>query len=154
MALRQTYLSLKAKLPKDAESVLVMRGRGNDELAPSRELLEDFNRFKESFTQQPGYQSAFHYAWDKSQYARRFKAQIEGSRASMEKLRTIADRARAHDVFFICYEAYDKPCHRKLLLEIAEKEFRAIVDYSPFEPQRQDSPNTAHLKREEQLSLL
>jgi len=29
MALRQTYLSLKNKLPKDAEYVLVMRRRGN-----------------------------------------------------------------------------------------------------------------------------
>lgn len=35
MALRQTYLSLKKVLPKEAETVLVMRGRGNDELAPS-----------------------------------------------------------------------------------------------------------------------
>ena len=40
MALRQTYLSLKNKLPRDAEVVLGMRGRGNDELTPSKELLE------------------------------------------------------------------------------------------------------------------
>jgi len=40
MALRQTYLSLKDKLPAGAEYVLVMRRRGNDELAPSKELLD------------------------------------------------------------------------------------------------------------------
>lgn len=154
MALRQTYLSLKDKLPKDSESVLVMRGRGNDELAPSRELLEDFNRFKESFEQQPGYPSAFHYAWDKSHYEQRFKTQIGSSHAAMEKLREIAARARSHDVFFICYEGYDKPCHRKLLLEIAEKELGAAVDYAPFTPSCRDAQETPNCKREEQLSLL
>jgi hypothetical protein len=37
-------------------------------------------------------------------------------------------------VFLVCYEGYDKPCHRKLLLEIAEQEFKAPVDYTPFVP--------------------
>jgi len=154
MALKQTYLSLKDKLPKGAGSVLVMRGRGNDELAPSRELLEDFNRFKEQFANQPGYPTAFHYAWERSHYAQRFTAQIKTSPAAMAKLKGITARARSQDVYFICYEGYDKPCHRKLLLEIAEKELDAVVDYAPFEPQRQDPPKTAHLKREKQLSLL
>ncbi len=40
MALRQTHLSLKNKLPAGAEYVLVMRRCGNDELAPSKELLD------------------------------------------------------------------------------------------------------------------
>jgi len=54
MALRQTYLSLKKVLPKDAETVLVMRGRGNDELAPSKELLDEFNGWKARFRQTTG----------------------------------------------------------------------------------------------------
>ena len=152
MALKQTYLSLKDKLPKDAESVLVMRGRGNDELAPSQELLEQFNHFKASFAQEPGYENAFHYAWEKSQYAERFKVQMTTRLAAMEKLRMIATRARSHDVFFICYEGYDKPCHRKLLLEIAEEELGAEVDYTPFLPEgtkRQKAPN----RKEEALAL-
>lgn len=153
MALRQTYLSLKARLPADSEAVLVMRGRGNDELAPSRELLEEFNHFKACFSHQTGYQSAFHFAWEKSNYAQRFKAQVKGSRAAMEKLRTIATRARSHDVFLICYEGYDKPCHRRLLLEIAEKEFGAVVDYAPFEPHRRSAPKTTRHKRKEPLPL-
>ena len=132
MALRQTYLSLKDKLPAEAETVLVMRGRGNDELAPSRELLEEFNDWKARFTPGQGYETAFHFAWDKCGYERKFRAQIKGNPSAAVKLRDLAERARTHDVFLICYEAYDKPCHRKLLLQIAEQEFGAPVDYSPF----------------------
>jgi uncharacterized protein YeaO (DUF488 family) len=134
VALRQTYLSLKDKLPAGAEYVLVMRGRGNDEIAPSRELLEEFNEWKARFEPGQGYETAFHFAWDKCGYEGRFRAQIKGSPSAAAKLRDLAQRARTHDVFLICYEAYDKPCHRKLLLQIAEQEFGAEVDYSPFCP--------------------
>ena len=76
MVLRQTYLSMKDKLPAGAEYVLVMHGRGNDELAPSKDLLDEFNLWKAKFTPDSGYETAFHYAWDKSHYERRFRAQI------------------------------------------------------------------------------
>ena len=134
MALRQTYLSLKNKLPEGSEVVLVMRGRGNDELAPSKELLDDFNRHKKQFSNQPGFKTAFHYAWKMSDYEKRFKLQIKSSQTAMAKLKGITAKARTHDVYFICYEGYDKPCHRKLLLEIADRELHAQVDYSPFQP--------------------
>jgi hypothetical protein len=35
---------MKKYLPPDAETVLGMRGRGNDELAPSKALYDDFKR--------------------------------------------------------------------------------------------------------------
>jgi len=134
MALRQTYLSLKNKLPKNAETVLVMRGRGNDELAPSKELLDEFNSWKARFKPGQGYETAYDFAWAKSDYETRFRAQIQGNPKALARLQQIAERARTNDVFFICYEAYDKPCHRKLLLRIAEEEFGAAVDYTPYLP--------------------
>ena len=134
MALRQTYLSLKDKLPADAEYVLVMRRRGNDELAPSKELLDEFNEWKAKFTPGQGYETAFHFAWDQSNYEKRFRAEIAANPKSAARLKALAERAKTHDVFLICYEAYGKPCHRHLLLEIAKEKFGALADARPFLP--------------------
>ncbi len=134
MALRQTYLSMKNKLPKGAEVVLVMHGRGNDELAPSKELLDEFNDWKAKFTPGSGYETAFDYAWDRSSYEKRFRAQIAANSKSAARLKDLAERAKTHDIYLICYEGYDKPCHRKLLLQIAKEQFGAPVDATPFVP--------------------
>ena len=134
MALRQTYLSLKKALPTDAETVLVMRGRGNDELAPSKELLDDFNSWKARFKPGQGYETAYDFAWARSDYETRFRAHIMENPKALARLRELAERAGPTDIFLICYEAYDKPCHRKLLLRIAEEEFGAAVDHTPYLP--------------------
>jgi len=151
MALKQTYLSLKDKLPEGSEAILVMRGRGNDEFAPSRELLEDFNHHKQAFSNQPGFPTAFHYAWKRSDYERRFKLQVKSNPSAMTRLRELAQRAGTHDIYFVCYEGYDKPCHRKLLLEIAQQELHAEVDYSPYLPPSVKKP--AKAKQKQPLSL-
>ncbi len=135
MALRQTYLSMKNKLPAGAEYVLVMRGRANDELAPSKELLDEVNRLKKDFSPDSGFESSIHYAWAKSNFAERFSAQIRRSQESMARLRELSEKARSQEIYLICYEGYDKPCHRNLLLKIAEEEFGADVDYAPFLPE-------------------
>ena len=134
MALRQTYLSMKNKLPSGAEAVLVMRGRGNDELAPSKELFDEFTELRKGYTPDSGFESAIRYAWAKSDFAERFLAQIRRNHKAMARLRDLSDQARTHDVFLVCYEGYDKPCHRKLLLKIAEEDLGADVDCSPFRP--------------------
>jgi uncharacterized protein YeaO (DUF488 family) len=134
MALRQTYLSMKSRLPADAEAVLVMRGRGNDELAPTEELFREFNDLKKGFAPGSGYASDIHYAWAKSDYERRFRAQIKENPAALARLKALVERANTRDVFLICYESDDKPCHRKLLLQIAAEEFGAVVDPTPFRP--------------------
>jgi uncharacterized protein YeaO (DUF488 family) len=128
---------MKDKLPAGAEYVLVMHGRGNDELAPSKELLDEFNAWKAEFAPDSGYETAFHFAWDKSNYERRFREEIAANPKSSARLKTLAERAKTHDVFLVCYEGYDKPCHRKLLLQIAEQEFGASVDPTPFVPAAQ-----------------
>jgi len=81
-----------------------------------------------------GYETAYHYAWDKSNYEARFRAQIAANPKSAARLRDLAERAKTRDIFLICYEGYDKPCHRKLLLEIAKEQFGALVDPTPFVP--------------------
>jgi len=93
------------------------------------------DRLKGCFSPASGFESPIHYAWAKSNYAERFLAQIRKSKEAMARLRSLSERSRSHDVFLVCYEGYDKPCHRKLLLEIAEKEFEAEVDYAPFLPE-------------------
>lgn len=125
---------MKDKLPRNAEYVLVMHGRGNDELAPSKELLDEFNEWKAKFTPGEGYPTAYHFAWAKSDYEARFRAEIAANPEAAERLKELAERARTHDVFLICYEGNDKPCHRKLLLKIAKEEFGAPVDDSAFVP--------------------
>ncbi len=132
MALRQTYLSMKKKLPADAETVLVIRGRGNDELAPSKELLDEFARLKADYSPETGYPSAVHYAWDKSNYEKRFVEQIRGNKRSMDRLRELSKKARTKDIYLICYEGEDKPCHRRLLLQIAREDLGAKVDPTPY----------------------
>ena len=123
---------MKKKLPEDAESVLVMRGRGNDELAPSRELLEDFNAAKEEFSRRETPLDTYKHAWLASDYENRFRRQILSNPASMAKLKQLSKRCETRDIFLICYEAEDKPCHRKLLLDIAEESFSATVNREPF----------------------
>ncbi len=136
MALRQTYLSMKKKLPNNAEAVLVMRGRGNDELAPSKELLDEYKRQEAECakTAKDSTEAAW-CAYEAVDYERRFSALIEGNPASLERLKQLSEESRERDVFLVCYEGEDKPCHRKLLLKIAEEEFGAVVDASPFLPQ-------------------
>ncbi len=136
MALRQTYLSMKAKLPEGTETVLVMRGRGNDELAPSKALLDDFNRCKKGFRDGlDGYHDPYAYAWDKSNYEERFRREILNNPQAMRRLASLAEESRHKDIFLICYEGEDKPCHRKLLLKIAKEKFAADIDPTPFRPE-------------------
>jgi len=134
MALRQTYLSMKDKLPKGAEYVIVIHGRGNDELAPSKGLLDDVNAWKAKSSPDSGYPTAFHFAWERADFERRFRAEIAANQKSARRLKELAERARTRDVFLICYEGYDKPCHRHLLLQIARDEYGAPVDPTPFVP--------------------
>jgi len=145
MALRQTYLAIKAKLPKGVEVILVMRGRGNDELAPSEELLDDFNHHKRKFRDgADGYSDAYHYAWEKSNYESKFRNEILSNHKSVKRLKELSELSKEKDVFLVCYEAEDKPCHRKILLKIAEEEFRANVNYEPYFPDSQSQLSLFH----------
>jgi uncharacterized protein YeaO (DUF488 family) len=136
MALRQTYLSMKRRLPDEAEAVLVMRGRGNDELAPSKQLLDDFNVAKKECSEiESDPVKVYECAWKRSDYERRFRDEIITNPRSMARLERLSEQSRRKDIFLICYESENKPCHRRLLLRIAEERFGAIIDASPFQYQ-------------------
>ncbi len=126
---------MKGKLPAEAKTVLVMRGRGNDELAPSKDLFDDFSRFKQEFKKhQDAHSDAYWYAWDKSDYEQRFTKQILSDLRAMARLVSLAEEAKDKDVYLICYEGEDKPCHRKLLLKIAKEHLNAEVNEEAFQP--------------------
>lgn len=135
MALRHTYLSHKRLLPEGSVTILVMRGRGNDELAPSKELLDEVNRLKKAYAADPDprFKNAYEYAWATCDYERRFRAEIASRPAAIERLKRLSERSATEDIYLVCYEADDKPCHRKLLLQIAETQFGARVDHRPYE---------------------
>ena len=59
----------------------------------------------------------------------------EERKESIDKLfEKIEEESREKDIFLICYEGEDKPCHRKLLLQLAKEHFGAEVDLAPFSP--------------------
>ena len=114
--------------------MLVMRKRGNDELAPSRELLDEVNRLKAEYRPESGYESAYHYAWARSDYEARFTGKILGDEKARDRLQALAERSRDRDIFLVCYEGYGVPCHRHLLLRIARDHFGATVDPTDVRP--------------------
>ncbi len=126
---------MKKHLPADAATVLVMRGRGNDELAPSKALFDDYKAAETGCKASTKDSSeAAWCAYKACDYARRFRTQILANPASMARLEALTEESRHRDVFLICYEGEDKPCHRKILLEIAQEAFDATIDSDPFVP--------------------
>jgi uncharacterized protein YeaO (DUF488 family) len=126
---------MKKHLPADAVTVLVMRGRGNDELAPSKALFDDYKAAEAECRKSTS--DATEAAWcayEACDYERRFREQMLANPASMDRLKALTEESRDTDVFLICYEGEDKPCHRKVLLEIAQEELGADVDAGPFIP--------------------
>lgn len=122
-------------IPRDRR-VLVNRGRGNDQLAPSDALFADFRESKKRLEQTLGRASAeaHNAAFAEVDYERRFRAQIAGDPHALARLEAIAARARDEDVYLVCYEGGAKACHRRILLRIASEHFGADVDVEGVEP--------------------
>jgi hypothetical protein len=115
--LRETGLSemIKKGIPRD-QCVFVARKRGNDDLAPSDELFQDFDKRKKALERKLGRGSteAHNQAFLESDYERRFRAQIAESPGALKKLGEISKKAQHHDVFLVCYEGRLKACHRRV----------------------------------------
>jgi len=116
--------------------VLVNRGRGNDELAPSSDLLREFLETKKALEERfgRGSKAAHNRAFVECAYEARFRRQIEGDPAALERLAELAARSRIGDVYLVCYEGPEKACHRRILLRIAQERFGAEVEISGVEP--------------------
>jgi len=81
-------------------------------LAPSRELLSEFNRLKKRYGRER--------AWELSGYEGRYKRGILSDPKAMVKLREIKELARTRRVRLICYEK-SPPCHHFILMKLIEK---------------------------------
>jgi len=105
-----SYLAKIKSYPKQEEHILVMRNRGNNELAPSSELLSkwkneeiNWNEYQEIFTDEMK------------------------SQESQERLTQIAEKvAEDKDIRLICYEGEDKHCHRKILKTLVKEKLKTL----------------------------
>ncbi len=140
--LREGGLSetLKKGIPK-AQCVFVTRKRGNDEIAPSDELYQEFDEKKKSLEKEYGKGSvkAHNQAFLQCHYERRFRERILANPAALKKLEEIASRSRIQDLYLVCYEGPNKACHRRILLRLAEELFSARVLVEGVEPRSETS---------------
>ncbi|RMG84998.1 MAG: DUF488 family protein, partial [Candidatus Dadabacteria bacterium] len=118
------------------QRVLVNRGRGNDELAPSEDLFRDFQARKQALEREVGRGTpeAHNRAFVECRYEERFRRQIEEDPRALDRLRALAERARTEDVYLVCYEGPEKACHRRILLRLAAERFGAPVEVTGVEP--------------------
>ena len=123
------------QIPKE-NRVLVNRGRGNDELAPSDELFALYNATREKLEPALGKGSAeaHNQAFLEMGYEDRFKEQILNDPAAMSRLEELSRAADNEDIYLVCYEGLQKACHRRILMRIAEVSFAASVDVEGVEP--------------------
>jgi len=127
----------KHGIPK-AQCVFVARKRGNDELAPSAELYEDFDRAKKVLEKELGKGSveAHNRAFVTCGYEKRFREQIIADPDALQKLEAVSRAGAEGDVYLVCYEGTAKACHRRILLRIAQERFQAEVTVEGVEPGR------------------
>lgn len=98
------YLAKIRTYSSQEEHVLVMRNRGNNELAPSEELLRKWKNGEIN--------------WDK--YRETFQKEMKNPE-SQSRLKQIAEKvARGKDIRLICFEGEDKPCHRHILASLVD----------------------------------
>ncbi|GAB4259036.1 DUF488 family protein, N3 subclade [Deferrisoma sp.] len=135
--LREASISEMKRLGISKEQrILVNRGRGNDDLAPSEELLAEFMEAKRGLERRWGKGSAeaHNRAFVECRYEERFRRQIEEDPRALDRLRALAERARTEDVYLVCYEGPEKACHRRILLRLAAERFGAPVEVTGVEP--------------------
>lgn len=111
--LRLGYLAKFREYPEDEEKILVMRGRGNDELAPSSELLEDYKNGDIDFVT----------------YRALFKDELRSSEKSRERIREIARRVvrDREKIRLICFEKRATKCHRLILYDLIYSKIKELV---------------------------
>lgn len=122
-------------IPKDIR-ILVNRGRGNDELAPSDALYRDFKSSKDRLEMVFGKGSAeaHNKAFLDCDYERRFRDQVAQNPDAIRKLEKIAKQAERKDLYLVCYEGPKKACHRRILMRMAEEQFSTRVMVDGVEP--------------------
>lgn len=119
----ETYLSnlKRSNIPLE-QHIIVCRGRGNDELAPSERLLNEFLKLKYKYelTYGKGSAEAHNKAWDDCKYEEKFRIEMTNNK-SVARLQQIKERSIKEDVWLVCYEGPTKKCHRFILIDIINK---------------------------------
>lgn len=123
------------QIPKE-NRVLVNRGRGNDELAPSDALFAEYNSKRAALekTLGKGTPEAHNRAFIDVDYERKFREQILENPAALTRLEELSRQSEKGDLFLVCYEGPQKACHRRILMRIAEESFGATVNIEGVEP--------------------
>ena len=103
------YLAKIKKYPSQEDHILVMRNRGNNELAPGRKLLKKWKRGE--------------VTWEEYEEIFRKKMENPESQARLDEI--AGEVSEGKDVRLICFEGEDKPCHRHILKEIIEKKLES-----------------------------
>jgi len=86
-----------------------MRNRGNDELAPSEELLKDWKEGRIDWVE----------------YERRFRKEMENPE-SRKRIQELRNRVKSgENVRLICYEK-EPPCHRFILKDLVEQRVHSV----------------------------
>lgn len=124
------------QIPKESR-VLVNRGRGNDELAPSDELFVLYNSTREKLEPSLGKGSAeaHNQAFHDMGYEDKFRKQILEDPSAMARLEGLSQLTKSEDIYLVCYEGPQKACHRRILMRIAEETFNADIAIEGVEPE-------------------
>lgn len=85
------------------------------ELAPTRDLLNDFKKIEKT----DGHEQAF----IKSNYYSRFRL----SESAGYDLRHVSELARDKDVYLVCQCEFGERCHREMLMLIARQRFGVAI---------------------------
>ena len=104
------YLAKIKTYPSQEEQILVMRNRGNNELAPSEDLL---NKWKNG-----------EIDWE--EYTEIFLEEMENPESQSRLLKIAEKVAKGKDVRLICYEGEGEQCHRHILQSLVEEKLETL----------------------------
>lgn len=114
------YLHERSFNPATAiRELYLMRNRGNNAVAPSKDLLEWFLRMKKLFGDEWEARGKI-VEWP--EYKKRYLAQLETEEA-IEWMKHVAELSKNHEVILVCYEKDWRHCHRYLLAKTIEEKF-------------------------------
>jgi uncharacterized protein YeaO (DUF488 family) len=135
--LREIGLSDSTKLKiNKSNCIYVARNRGNDELAPSEELLYEFKQKVKKYENKYGKGSheAHNRVFKSIDYKQKFRKKIFNNPKALKKLEQLSIESRNKNIYLICYEGPFKACHRRILLRICELKFGAKIKIDGVEP--------------------
>ena len=116
------YLNKHRDAPQQLGSCFVyyvMRNRGNNEVAPNKEMLEAFMKVKKIYVSKDE-QEEF---W--KQYEENYLIQIGLSKEAKTWMEKRSQEAKIGNILLVCFEKDATRCHRRLLAEEIKRRFGA-----------------------------